>query len=81
MQLSTASLHFTTLLSAAFPPSPLAIDTGVERNVSVDDVLSALDEARNWVEENIEEGVVRQAIAVRLSIRFVRSLLFSLVSL
>lgn len=78
MQLSTANLKFSSLLASCFPPaaSPLRIvhpdDKVVERAVSVDDVLAALDEATQWVEANVEDPELVHDLNSRLSLKTVR---------
>ncbi|KAI5475386.1 WSC and DUF1996 domain containing protein [Pseudohyphozyma bogoriensis] len=84
VQLAISSISFNGLQAAAFPPSPLLVnpsaDQQEERIVTVDDILAALDEAVQWVNENLEGSPYKDAIIGRLAIRMDLVILTALLS-
>ncbi|KAL8293221.1 hypothetical protein RQP46_000915 [Phenoliferia psychrophenolica] len=81
VHLSTAGLSFPDLLAAAFPPPPIsplrvlspsssdASKAEPARQVSVDEVLEALDQAQNWLVENMVDSPTREGLLGRIAIR------------
>ncbi|KAK4703252.1 N-alpha-acetyltransferase 35, NatC auxiliary subunit, partial [Phenoliferia sp. Uapishka_3] len=78
IHLSTAGLTFPELLDSTLPandPSPLHVfptepPLGREESIiGVNQVLEALDEAQNWLVENLEDTKSRAALLDRIAIR------------
>lgn len=75
-----ASLEFSTLLAACYPPEPVSrlrmpgqVDT-TPRIVTVDEVLHALSEALAWIMEQVKDETLKLALMNRLTLRIVSEL-------
>jgi hypothetical protein len=76
VHLGMATLEFSTLLAACYPPQPVSSlrmpgQADAPRIVTVDEVLHALSEALGWIMEKVKDETLRMALMNRLTLRIV----------
>jgi len=79
VHLGMATLEFSTLLAACYPPQPVSPlrmpgQADAPRIVTVDEVLHALSEALGWIMEMVKDETLKLALMDRLTLRIVSRL-------